>query len=208
MYSWTSRLSSVLTDAISILGLMAICFGVSSYFLAARPQDVNVRVEVTNMFKFNKLDFRPYYNPDRASFEFKLDADLTPIFNWNVKVLFCMLYAEYSTPSHELNQVMLWDKIIERSDVLEGKADTHLIYDRLKGKYSLIDYGNELRDSNVTLKFRWNVTPYVGLSYDQEVIVGEFKLPKQYKKYHRSDYDKIVYDETFDPRMNYGALEN
>jgi hypothetical protein len=30
-------------------------------------------------------------------------ADLTPLFNWNVKQLFLYLTAEYSTPNNEVN---------------------------------------------------------------------------------------------------------
>ncbi len=33
-------------------------------------------------------------------------ADLNPLFNWNVKQLFLYLTAEYETPNNKLNQVM------------------------------------------------------------------------------------------------------
>ena len=32
-------------------------------------------------------------------------ADLNPLFNWNVKQLFLYLTAEYETPNNQLNQV-------------------------------------------------------------------------------------------------------
>ena len=32
-------------------------------------------------------------------------ADLNPLFNWNVKQLFLYLTAEYQTPNNKLNQV-------------------------------------------------------------------------------------------------------
>ena len=47
---------------------------------------------------------------------FDLQADLTPLFNWNVKQLFLYLTAEYETPANVVNQVVLWDKIIQRGE--------------------------------------------------------------------------------------------
>ena len=35
-------------------------------------------------------------------------ADLNPLFNWNVKQLFLYLTAEYETPNNKLNQVRGW----------------------------------------------------------------------------------------------------
>ena len=34
-----------------------------------------------------------------------MQADLNPLFNWNVKQLFLYLTAEYETPNNKLNQV-------------------------------------------------------------------------------------------------------
>ena len=36
-----------------------------------------------------------------------LQADLNPLFNWNVKQLFLYLTAEYETPNNKLNQVFI-----------------------------------------------------------------------------------------------------
>ena len=45
-------------------------------------------------------------------FYFDLDADLSPVFNWNVKQLFVYVTAEYKSKTNELNQVVIWDKIV------------------------------------------------------------------------------------------------
>lgn len=37
---------------------------------------------------------------DIGFFNFDLDADLEPLFNWNVKQLFLYLTAEYTTPKN------------------------------------------------------------------------------------------------------------
>lgn len=70
---------------------------------------------------------------------FDLKADLQPLFNWNVKQLFLYLTAEYETTNNKLNQVVIWDKIIQRGEnaVLDHK--------NIRPKYYFWDDGNGLR---------------------------------------------------------------
>ena len=56
------------------------------------------------------------FQNDLGFLTFDLQADLTPLFNWNVKQLFLYLTAEYETQANVVNQVVLWDKIIQRGE--------------------------------------------------------------------------------------------
>ncbi|KAL4886249.1 signal peptidase subunit-domain-containing protein [Aspergillus karnatakaensis] len=67
---------------------------------------------------------RPHYystkKEEYAQMRFDLDADLTPLFNWNTKQLFVYVYATYSSssdpasnPHTPLTQSIIWDTIIE-----------------------------------------------------------------------------------------------
>lgn len=49
---------------------------------------------------------------DFMKVSFDIDADFTSLFNWNTKQVFLSLVAEYPTKRHELNQVVLWDRIV------------------------------------------------------------------------------------------------
>ena len=42
---------------------------------------------------------------DLGVLRFDLSADMSPVFNWNVKQLFVYLIAEYTSKKHEVNQV-------------------------------------------------------------------------------------------------------
>lgn len=103
-------------------------------------------------------------------------ANVEPLFNWNVKQLFIFLVAEYRTQTNAVNQVVLWDKIIRRGE----NYDIH--YERMNGKYPFWDDGFGLRNNdNVTLRFYWNIIPNAGLmplrsSGDQVV----FSFPSNY----------------------------
>ena len=75
---------------------------------------------------------------DLGFLTFDLQADLTPLFNWNVKQLFLYLTAEYETESNAVNQVVLWDKIIQRGE------NAILDYRSMNTKYYFWDDGNGL----------------------------------------------------------------
>jgi signal peptidase complex subunit 3 len=88
---------------------------------------------------------------------FDLNADLSGLFNWNVKQLFIYLTAEYSTANNKLNQVVIWDKIIRRNE------NSLLNFKDIKAKYYFFDDGHGLRSNkNVTLTLSWNVIPNAG----------------------------------------------
>lgn len=76
---------------------------------------------------------------DLGFLTFDLKADLTSLFNWNVKELFLYLTAEYKTKDNELNQVVLWDKILLRGE------NALLDYQNLNTKYYFWDDGNGLK---------------------------------------------------------------
>ena len=81
---------------------------------------------------------RDYYDNsgnDQAFINFDLKADLSPLFNWNVKVtavfltisiskiylqaLYLYLTAEYKTETNVLNEMVLWDKIVMNGEKME-----------------------------------------------------------------------------------------
>ncbi len=88
--------------------------------------------------------------------------------------MYVYVVAEYSTRRHPRNEVVIWDKI------LNGRKDAVVKQMGLRNKYSLKDHGYGLRGRDVTLKFKYNIMPYMGpLMYG---AVGEhsFSLPDQY----------------------------
>ena len=65
---------------------------------------------------------RDYYDNsgnDQAFINFDLAADLSPLFNWNVKALYLYLTAEYITKENSLNEMVLWDKIVMNGEKMD-----------------------------------------------------------------------------------------
>ena len=107
---------------------------------------------------------------------------MNPAFHWNVKQLFVYVVASYTTPSKEINNVVIWDTIIENIDSTEKK---HIQQTNVFVKYALVDQGNELRGKDVTLKLMWDHMPITGFVYmDEQKNLDQssstFTLPSEY----------------------------
>ena len=122
---------------------------------------------------------RDYYDNkenDQGFINFDLKADLSPLFNWNVKALYMYLTAEYITEANTLNEMVLWDKIIlngEKMD-LDLKSAKTKYYFRNDGK-------GLLNHKNVTLILNWNVQPNMGdLKWQKSKSTHSFEFPADY----------------------------
>merc|ERR1712073_11785 len=112
---------------------------------------------------------------DLGFITFDLQADLTPLFNWNVKVLFLYLSAEYSTPTTSYNTAVLWDKIIMRGE------KTKLDLKSIKTKYYFRDESEALSGETVNLTLSWNVMPNMGhLTWVKAEERHTFTFPTEY----------------------------
>ena len=137
MHTVLTRANALAAYTMSVLaGLTFVCF-LSTFFLeySAHSKMNTVKVVVKHV---------PDYSASREKNDlgfltFDLQADLTPLFNWNVKQLFLYLTAEYETKNNVVNQVVLWDKIIQRGE------NAVLDYRSMNTKYYFWDDGNGLK---------------------------------------------------------------
>eukprot|EP00854_Cymbomonas_tetramitiformis_P003896 gene3896-4857_t len=146
MHSFVYRANALLTFAGTTLAFMAILATITDVF---HKTDTDVSVKLARV---ERLQFLKNGN-DEAYLAFEINADLRTLFSWNTKQLFVFLAAEYSTPQNQLNQVSLWDRIIEHED------DAVLKLPYVRNKYKLIDQGRNLRGKAVNLTLSWNIMP-------------------------------------------------
>ena len=74
--------------------------------------------------KVNELkSLRNNAGVDRALLTLDLHTDLRSVFNWNVKQLFVYVTAEYETDANVLNQVVVWDTIINDSPSVRAPVE-------------------------------------------------------------------------------------
>ncbi|KAM8842837.1 LOW QUALITY PROTEIN: signal peptidase complex subunit 3 [Synchiropus picturatus] len=151
-----SRANSLFAFSLSVMAALTFgCFITTAF----KDRRVPVDLHVSKVVLKNVDDITgPRGRSDLGFVTFDLSADISPIFDWNVKQLFIYLSAEYTTKSNSLNQVVLWDKILLRGD------NPKLVLRDRKTKYYFFDDGNGLRaNKNVTLTLSWNVVPNAGI---------------------------------------------
>lgn len=136
MHNFLTRSNALVAYTMSVLSVLTFMCFLSTCFLEYQSDSKikTVKVVVKNL---------PDYSASREKNDlgfltFDLQADLTPLFNWNVKQLFLYLTAEYETSANRLNQVVLWDKIIQRGE------NAVLDYRSMNTKYYFWDDGNGL----------------------------------------------------------------
>ncbi|KAL4804899.1 signal peptidase subunit-domain-containing protein [Aspergillus unguis] len=119
MYSALNRAQAVF-GFFTTVALFVAGFAALSVLLF--PTD-NVTADVT-LKDVKVIKGRPHYystkKEEYAQMRFDLDADLSPLFNWNTKQLFVYVYATYSSSSPDQSlenipqsQSVIWDTIIE-----------------------------------------------------------------------------------------------
>ncbi|KAL6068420.1 Signal peptidase complex subunit 3 [Balamuthia mandrillaris] len=166
MHSVYSRLNSILSYAVFLLSALAVGNMITSFWLVGEPQ-VELHINtVTSMMSRNHNDY--------VWLTFDLDADLRPLWNWNTKQLFVFLTAEYKSAKNEVNQIVLWDRIIQT------KEDSLLHLQKERIEYPLVDQGHHLLGNEVRFYFSWDITPITGIL--QKASKGEhlLTLPSDY----------------------------
>lgn len=84
------------------------------------------------------------------------------------------LAAEYETKINKVNQVSIWDRVVE------SKEDAILKLPHVRNKYKLVDQGSHLRGLAMNLTLEWNVMPVTGsVSVGRRTFTG-FTLPTEY----------------------------
>ncbi|KJE97466.1 hypothetical protein CAOG_07321 [Capsaspora owczarzaki ATCC 30864] len=152
MHSAFQRINTLSAFSVSVLTALAIgCFLTSYMYSPNANPEVDVRLlQLRTIFYFDQ-------SVDVAALTFDLHADFSSVMNWSTHVVFIYLTAEYETQNNRVNQVVVWDKILQQGD------NPVLNYKEQPGKYGLFDDGTGLRgNKNVTLSLHWNVIPLIG----------------------------------------------
>jgi len=176
MNTLLSRTNAIFAFTLSILALLTFLCSISTAF---KDYASIVDVKINSQKKLVK--YLPDYNAGRERNDlgvltFDLDGDFTRCFDWNTKQLFIYLTAHYSTKNNPVNQVVLWDHIIERGQETRLKLRDH------HTKYYFWDDGNGLKgNENVTLTLSLNVIPNAGvLPIATSQVIHSFAFPRDY----------------------------
>eukprot|EP00238_Polyblepharides_amylifera_P003748 CAMPEP_0196583232 /NCGR_PEP_ID=MMETSP1081-20130531/42600_1 /TAXON_ID=36882 /ORGANISM="Pyramimonas amylifera, Strain CCMP720" /LENGTH=166 /DNA_ID=CAMNT_0041904049 /DNA_START=273 /DNA_END=773 /DNA_ORIENTATION=+ len=126
-------------------------------------------VKLANVERFQQLRT----GNEEAYLAFQIDADLEPAFNWNTKQVFLSIAAEYPSKKNALNQVSLWDRIIQHLD------EKHIKLPYVRNKYKLQDQGSHLKNKELNLTMYYHIMPFVGRMRSGSVTFP-IKMPSEY----------------------------
>lgn len=158
------RANAIFSFSCKVLASLAGVCWLSTAFLEPRtlPEITAQKVYVVKGEGSCLTGQRDYYDAspnDQGFINLDLKVDLAPLFNWNVKVVFLYLTADYSTDDSITNTAVLWDKIIMSGEKMK------LDLKNIKTKYYFRDTttrGGLLGNQNITLTLHWNVMPNMG----------------------------------------------
>ncbi|KAF8399131.1 hypothetical protein HHK36_014996 [Tetracentron sinense] len=100
---------------------------------------------------------------DEVSLTLNISMDVQSTFTWNTKQVFVFVAAEYQTAQNSLNQVSLWDHIIQDKD--QANLQTQIVT-----KYPLIDQGSNLRGTKIKLVLHWYIMPKTGGIIEDKMV--------------------------------------
>lgn len=174
MYSLWSRTNAIFFYGVTVLLIAAFASSFTTLWFVpvynVRELRLHELKNIRSMFEHGSRGTAT----DRALFSFNLDADLTGVWNWNVKQLFCYVTAEFVTPSNIRNELVIWDKIVTKP------ADAALLLKEQPVKYPLIDQHRELRGTVLSLTLHWDVMPITGVLYSGGGGKHSVVLPDRY----------------------------
>ena len=170
----SSRLNAVFFYALSVLFVLAVGSSVPTAWLRPEPVVRLLELRQLKTLRPQRESLRRGEVTDRAILTFDLDADLTRVFNWNVKQLFVFVTARFRTRSNGFNEVVIWDRVVNRT------ADARLKLADAFNKYPIIDQGTELRGAAITLSLSWDVMPITGLLYHHQRALSTVRMPAAY----------------------------
>ncbi|GAX76117.1 hypothetical protein CEUSTIGMA_g3560.t1 [Chlamydomonas eustigma] len=167
MHSLTQRANTVFTFFGSVAAVLAILTSCTDLFHDAKPIISLKLAEIKKLVPYSG-------SREQAVITFDLDADLRSVFSWNSKQIFIFVRADYYSDEGKLNQVVLWDSIIQQKEKAKIKLKKH------KTKYSFIGHGKDLRGRDLNLTLVWDIMPRVGALWMSERSFGVGNLPGSY----------------------------
>ena len=177
MHTFLSRLNALFAFSLSIVALLTLAFALStsykSYDKLASVELKTVKSLVRRVHDYNMPDAT---ENDLGLLQFNMDANFEDCFDWNVKQLFIYLSANYKTPNNVLNQVVLWDYVLNRGEKSQLRLRNQ------SPEYYMWDDGNGLRaNNNITLTLSMNIIPNAGfLLTATSPVVHTFSFPEVY----------------------------
>ncbi|KAJ7584756.1 signal peptidase subunit [Mycena floridula] len=155
MHSIWARVSNGSATLSSFMMALLAAIALSTFVFTADPKGT---VSVASVkVQLQKIPRYPSRKRETAVVNFNINADLSPLFNWNTKQIFLYLSAEYTNPQGVQSEVVFWDRIVRR------KEDAYIKFVG-RNKYILKDISASFKNaSDAQYSLKYNIMPHVGV---------------------------------------------
>ncbi|KAG1138591.1 hypothetical protein G6F37_010400 [Rhizopus arrhizus] len=176
MYNLQQRISNLFSFAITVLSTVLGAVALISYIQGYASVQGRVSVDA-NKIKIVSRRFGPenqdYRKPSEfARLSFDIDADFSPLFDWNTKQIFVTVVADYQTDKYTRNSVVIWDKIVT------SKEKAKLKLKNVGNKYAMIDVSQKWNYERANISLAWDITPHVGMLQSGQFLTdAQITLP-------------------------------
>jgi signal peptidase complex subunit 3 len=169
MDSYTNRGSTIFTAWTTCLGFFAVLNHLTYY----RNEPV-VAGEVAAVH-IEDLTLNQQFGADQLNVAMNISADFLPeLRNWNMKLLFAYVVAEYETPEYGRNLITIWDQPVK------SMTKANLVLPNVMNEYPVRDKLKELKGRNITLQLRYRTVPIIGWLFTKDLIPGFIEAPMKY----------------------------
>ncbi|KAI8324685.1 signal peptidase 22 kDa subunit [Martensiomyces pterosporus] len=178
MYNIFQRLSGITSFAMSTLMAIVVLISITTPLIPSTPTlDVSLHNVQTTKGRMVEQYDRTSRKSEYARLTFDVDADLSSMFNWNTKLLFTYITADFKSEDFGTNRVVIWDRIIR------NKRQAKLRLRKHHNKYPLRNFAQTfegIEGANLTLHI--NPVPYLGIMYDKQMLSIPFTIPRPVKR--------------------------
>lgn len=174
MHSVSSRLMAIVTSAMYTIAVcaigMAIQSAVSDYVYPPQPALTLSARQMTPIYRAHLgWDEKNSRVVHRTTLQINMTADFSQCFNWNTKVLYVYVVAEYANKVFKRNELILYDRIIETKS-----ASSFSVLN--EAEYPLDDIAERLAGTEIAIKIRYQTMQYSGYAPIREVSGAVFRL--------------------------------
>ncbi|KAL8283984.1 hypothetical protein RQP46_005097 [Phenoliferia psychrophenolica] len=176
MHNLISRANNASATATTVLLTLLALISLTSFIIPTNIDPASLKVSNLNV-KLARSAYDRRGAKEHVFSNFDLTADLSPLFHWNTKQVIVYLVADYATPKHPRNSVVVWDRIIRTSKY------SKINIARGKQKYEFKEIGDSFRNVTIEWSLQYNLQPHVGALQWGEIVRTEgMKLPPVARK--------------------------
>jgi signal peptidase complex subunit 3 len=172
--TFSSRFFAVLEFCALVLAGALIVNIITGIFMMKEPNIEHFKIHNEIRISPQKFWGKSAMEGDAALLTFDLKADFRPLWTWNTKQLFIYVVVNYETEVHKVNQVVIWDRIIQQ------KEDAVLKLEKELAEYPVVDKGFNLRGIKANATVYWDMSPVAGFILRGSKGEANFKFPEKY----------------------------